>query len=409
MKIINLQAENVKRLVAIDITPDSNVVKITGKNGNGKTSVLDAIWWCLGGAKNIQARPIHDGAEEGFVTLNLGEIKVTRTFRYKGNGEVTTSLKVEGSKGSPQSIIDKILGDLTFDPLNFARMEAKKQFDTLKQFVPDVDFEAIESDNKSDRETRTIVGRDLKQAKASVIGKTVNENQKFKRIDIDENEISKKLKEAEEHNSDIEKRKTNRENMQRRIIELRNEAAQKIKQADDMADKLKNAGNLAEKIDIELLSNETSEARKTNKICDDIDEKKILIKMSETLQKEYDTLTKQIEIRNTKKTKAISSAKLPVEGITFGDGEIILNNQPFNQASDAEQLLASVLIAMALNPKLKVIRVRDGSLLDENSMAILEKIAAEKDFQIWIEIVDNSGKVGFVIEEGRNKEKEIDF
>lgn len=47
MKIIALQAENVKRLVAIEIRPDGNLVQITGKNGAGKTSVLDCIWWAL--------------------------------------------------------------------------------------------------------------------------------------------------------------------------------------------------------------------------------------------------------------------------------------------------------------------------------------------------------------------------
>ena len=57
MKIIALQAENLKRLVAVDIRPDGNLVQITGKNGAGKTSVLDAIWWCLAGTSHIQAAP----------------------------------------------------------------------------------------------------------------------------------------------------------------------------------------------------------------------------------------------------------------------------------------------------------------------------------------------------------------
>jgi len=45
MKIISLVAENVKKLVAVEIKPDGNLVEITGKNGQGKTSVLDSIWW----------------------------------------------------------------------------------------------------------------------------------------------------------------------------------------------------------------------------------------------------------------------------------------------------------------------------------------------------------------------------
>jgi recombinational DNA repair ATPase RecF len=61
MKIIELQAENVKRLRAVTITPEGNIVEISGRNGQGKTSVLDAIWWAVSGTTHIQAVPIRKG------------------------------------------------------------------------------------------------------------------------------------------------------------------------------------------------------------------------------------------------------------------------------------------------------------------------------------------------------------
>jgi len=100
------------------------------------------------------------------------------------------------------------------------------------------------------------------------------------------------------------------------------------------------------------------------------------------------------------KAAKIAAAKMPVPGLSFGDGMVVLNGVPFDQASDAEQLRTSIAIAMALNPKLRVIRVRDGSLLDEESMKLLEQMADSKDYQVWIERVDGSGKVGFVLEDG---------
>src|SRR4051812_37263172 len=65
MKIISLHAENVKRLKAVDITPDSPTVVIAGKNGQGKSSVLDSILLALAGkdAAKLMTRPIRDGAE----------------------------------------------------------------------------------------------------------------------------------------------------------------------------------------------------------------------------------------------------------------------------------------------------------------------------------------------------------
>src|SRR3989337_2937510 len=62
MKILKLTAENVKKLRAVEITPTGELVEVTGRNGAGKTSVLDAIWWALAGTKHIQAVPIRTRA-----------------------------------------------------------------------------------------------------------------------------------------------------------------------------------------------------------------------------------------------------------------------------------------------------------------------------------------------------------
>lgn len=110
-----------------------------------------------------------------------------------------------------------------------------------------------------------------------------------------------------------------------------------------------------------------------------------------------------MDTRKKQKADAIAAAKMPIEGIGFGDGMVLLNELPFDQASDAEQLRASISIAAAMSPRLKVIRVRDGSLLDEEAMKTLAAWAAEKDFQVWIERVSADAKVGFVLEDGRLK------
>jgi DNA repair exonuclease SbcCD ATPase subunit len=95
MKILQLTAENVKKLKVVDINPDTDVVQITGKNGSGKTSVLDSIWWALGGTKEIQAMPIRKGQESARIKLDLKEIVVTRKFTDKGS-----TLTVENAEGA---------------------------------------------------------------------------------------------------------------------------------------------------------------------------------------------------------------------------------------------------------------------------------------------------------------------
>ncbi|MGB9903497.1 MAG: AAA family ATPase, partial [Desulfotomaculales bacterium] len=188
MKIIRLQAENIKKLKAVEIVPEGNVVKITGKNEQGKTSVLDAIWWALAGTKNIQEQPIRKGENKANVTLDLGDLIVTRTFTPTGS-----YLKVENKDGatfkSPQAMLDKLIGELTFDPLAFAKSDSKKQVETLLKVVkiqPDIerlkgianaDFEVsnnpiqtLNNAYKAVYDNRTLVNRQLETAKKMLDG-----------------------------------------------------------------------------------------------------------------------------------------------------------------------------------------------------------------------------------------------
>src|SRR5262245_25537416 len=147
MKIISLTAENVKKLSVVEIVPKGNLVQITGKNGQGKSSVLDSIWWALAGTTHIQAAPIRKGADEARIKLDLGEIIVKRVFKRhaaaEGEAETyTTAITVENAEGarfpSPQRMLDGFIGALTLDPLEFASMEPREQAETMRRFVPGV-------------------------------------------------------------------------------------------------------------------------------------------------------------------------------------------------------------------------------------------------------------------------------
>ena len=108
MKIIELRAENVKRLRAVRIRPTGPVVQLTGANEQGKSSVLDCIWWALEGAKHIQAMPIRKGATRAHIRLDLGELVVERRFSAAG-----TTLVVENAEGArykaPQEMLDALV------------------------------------------------------------------------------------------------------------------------------------------------------------------------------------------------------------------------------------------------------------------------------------------------------------
>ena len=111
-------------------------------------------------------------------------------------------------------------------------------------------------------------------------------------------------------------------------------------------------------------------------------------------------LTRRMDDRILALKRAIEEADLPVEGLTLDRGMVLYRGMPFPQASDAEKLRVSCAISMRQNAKLRILLIRDGSLLDDDSLALLASMAEEEEYQCWIERVDTSGRIGVYIEEG---------
>lgn len=464
MKILKLSAENFKRISVVEIKPDGNLVQITGKNGSGKTSCLDAIWCTLEGATHLQSVPIRKGADKATIQLTLGGDKVeliaTRTIRGRKDGPgFNTTLTVESADGfrapSPQEAMDKLMGRITMDPLSFKRMKNKDQYDQLKVFVPDFDFDDMAAKNKSDFDKRTEANRDAKRARAAAEMVHVPDSIDAETQPIDEAALTAELAGAGEHNGKTEARriqvqelidaspatlakmeadsnaaiKLSQDRSAARVKEIEAEIARLQagivainKQAEDDQNKLAvdcssamgvqrnaiadmqttldSAGPLPEPIDTEALTTKITEARWTNQAIRSRDERAKHIAEAERLEAVSSNLTTAMEGRDKMKADAIAAAELPVPGLGFGDGLVTIDGLPFDQASDAQQLRTSIAIAIATAGTLRVIRVRDGSLLDEEGLQLLAEMADKADMQVWLERVANDGKVGFVLVDG---------
>lgn len=415
MKIINLYAENLKRLTAVQIEPDGNLVQITGRNGQGKTSVLDAIWWALDGTKNVQTTPIRKGEERAIVRLDLGEIKITRRFNAQEDGGYTTSITVENGEGarfsSPQTMLDKLLGELTFDPLAFTRMKDADQVMALRSLVPDFDFDQADADNKRDFAERTEANRRAKDARTSAaaidLPDEVPQRVVFSEISAEWNDANLKNGERDQELRRRENIIRNRDNLRSQIAELEDQLADMRSQEENTDAEIKAFPPLPEPIDTDAIRVRMDKAEETNRLADAADRRNQLITTAKEAEAKSAELTAAMDQRKAKAREAIATADMPVSGLSIDEGAVHLDGVPFNQASDAQQLQASIGIAMALNPKLKVIRVRDGSLLDDEAMKTLASMAEEHDYQIWIERVDSTGTIGFVLEDGHVKGQDI--
>jgi DNA repair exonuclease SbcCD ATPase subunit len=173
VKITTLQSENFKRLKAVRIeTGDANTVVIGGRNAQGKSSVLDSIMAALAGKRGTKeiTRPIRDGESKATVVLELGDLRVERKWTKSGS-TVTVGPKDGAAKfNSPQAVLDKLIGALAFDPLEFAEAEPRKQVETLIDIVGREAFDAIAAERKSMYDNRTDMNREAKSLKAQVDG-----------------------------------------------------------------------------------------------------------------------------------------------------------------------------------------------------------------------------------------------
>jgi hypothetical protein len=115
---------------------------------------------------------------------------------------------------------------------------------------------------------------------------------------------------------------------------------------------------------------------------------------------EITKLSHALNVSRQQQADAIAKAKYPVDGLGFSEEEVTYNNLPFAQASNAEQIKVSIAMGMANNTKLRVMRIKDGSLLDEESMAVVDEMAETHDYQVLVEVVDGSGKVGVYLVDG---------
>ena len=114
-------------------------------------------------------------------------------------------------------------------------------------------------------------------------------------------------------------------------------------------------------------------------------------------------LNTKLEALDAQRAAALVKAVFPIPGLSLGEDCVLYQGLPFEQLSSSEQLRISTAIAMAANPDLRLILIRDGSLLDSKSLEIIHDLATTHDYQVWCERVDESGKIGIVIEAGEVK------
>lgn len=408
--VVALHAENYKRLRAVDITPAPGqpIVTIAGRNAQGKSSVLNALWSALESSAATKStkttRPVRDGEQKATVRVDLGDIIVTRTWTAGGTSKLTVAAADTGAEyKTPQKVLDALLGRMTFDPLAFTRMTPRDQVATLSGMVDiPIDLDQVDADRAQMYDARTETGR---QRKALGDAPAVDPN--LPTEETTATSILAEIREAQEQNNTRDRAAAfinDATNQRARISEQIEELRQKdAALTASIADATKHLNN-TEHVDITALEADLAAVEDTNRAIRDNNTARDHHARVAALTEQYDGYTADIADLDAQRADALAAAKFPLPGLSFTDGEVTYNGVPLGQASTAEQLRVSCAIATAAAPSIRVMRVTDGSLLDSDSRQALADIATEHGFQVWMEVVDESGEVGVIIEDGQVKD-----
>jgi hypothetical protein len=442
MRLIGLRVENYMRVRFLEIAPKSRIVQFTGRNGQGKTSAVMAFWNLILGKTMTPDKPVRKGAQQALLQADLGTLLITRTINPDRSQVLTVEPAQNGRATgkrfpSPQALIDELRGslkdDMPQDPVEFLRMPPKQQIEVLRKLAAvDLDFEAMAEANKADYEARRVIGRDVDRMVAEASAITVQQglpaakldemavlermrgataaNEEARRLDVKKAALTRPIEAGKalekEHEVRILSQLNEIEQLKADLLEAERNLPKLLAKRDELRAATKNAEEIFEiapagvMVDVSALSAELQEIQTTNREIEKRERREAAEKALAEERRKADALTRAMEGREEKKRAAMAAAKMPIEGLSFDEMEVLYQGIPLQQIGDAKGIEVCMRIFMATNPKLRVLPIWRGEALDEDNLAMMEQLCEENDFQVLMARVDSSGEVGVVMEDG---------
>lgn len=383
VKINQLELENVKRIKAVKIEPTENGLTIVGGNNNqGKTSVLDAIAWALGGNKFKPSQPNREGSilpPNLKITLNNGLI-VTRTGK-------NSSLKVtdpEGSK-SGQQILNKLIGEMALNVPKFMASTPKEKANYLLNILGiGEELTKLEMQERKIYDDRRAIGQIALQKQK--YADELTEYPDMPKELISASELIQQQQTIMAHNAENQRKRMNQKSIYQEykaaegnVIALEAQLTEAKRKLDKLTDDLETAN----KDIVDLVDESTDELEENIKEIDAINvkvranmDKERATKEAEEAQQEYEDKSLKLKKVREEKMHLLDSVQLPLLGLSIEEGEIVFNGQKWDNMSGSDQLKVSTAIVRKLNPNCGFV------LLDKLEQMDLDTL---KEFGEWLE------------------------
>ena len=407
VKINKLEIENVKRVKAVTIEPTSNGLTILGGNNNqGKTSVLDAIAWALGGNKYKPSKPARDGSMNP-PTLRL-ELSNGLIVERKGKN---SDLKVTDPSGQKagQQLLDSFVEELALNLPKFIESSSKDKANTLLQIigVGDKLWELNRKEERLYNERRTI-GQIADQKK-----KYAAEQPHFPEAPNELVSIADLIHEQQEilaRNGENARKRQNREEIrsqlhlsESRLKQLKEQLAQEEATHEKLMSDYIEANKTIEDIvdeSTEEIENSIANIEEINrKVRANLDKEKAEEDAKE-YEKQYNNLTKQIQDVRDERTSLLDSADLPLPGLSVEDGELVFEGQKWDNMSGSQQLRVATAIVRKLKPECGFVLLDKLEQMDIPTLTEFGKWLESEGLQAIATRVSSGEECQIIIEDG---------
>lgn len=389
--IESLEITNFQRISAVKIEPTNSVILLFGKNAAGKTSILDAIetGFCKFNAKFIK-RPIRDGAGRADIKIKLTDGTQLHQ-KFTPSGPTLTGKKANGDKLG-QRDLDQALSVLGVDAASFIMAGEKKQLETLLSIVelPFVPAE-LDAEIKALEAKRLLAGQ-----QAKVIG-DFDVDPSLPTDEVSLNELLIQYRSGQESNAQLDAALDGVEAATEYVTVLERQLI-KAKES------LKKAGEVLkaapDRVELESLQAQINNAEASNSAIRANNSAREQATRKDKLLSDWASFDAQIKEVQKRKADGLATAEMPVEGLSFDEEGVLYQGVPFSRASGAEQIIVSAAMIIATDPEVRTMVIRNGNVMDERSLQVLQSMCEENNFQAFVEFVSDSEDHEFRLVDG---------
>ena len=407
VKINSLEVENVKRVKAVAVTPTaSGLTVLGGKNGQGKTSVLDAIAWALGGDSYKPSAPDREGS------MNKPHMRVELS-----NGVVVeragknSALKVIDSTGkkSGQMLLNTFISQLALDLPKFLNMSDKdKSRELLKIIGVGDELDRLDRREAEAYNRRLEIGRIRDQKKHAADEMTQWDN--VPEAPISASDLIRQQQEILARNGENQRKRDNVErirNAYTRAIEDVNALEAKLTEAKKTLDQLaidyatanKSAKDLHDESTEELERNLEEIEGINAKVAANLAKEKAL-EEAEEFGNQYRDLSMEIEKIRDDRMKLLDGANMPLEGLSVDHGDLIYKGQRWDNMSGSEQLIVATAIVKELKPECGFVLLDKLEQMDVDTLNEFGAWLESQDLQAIATRVSTGDECSVIIEDG---------